>query len=197
MSLCTNHSTIPNYQSIFIGKDNTRLDKPDLVSINDSLAKLTPKGRKIAGAVAIIAISVIAMITAAFISTPLLILSSLFTALICGKQILDYQSYKSKIKKINQEISAIFKEYANEFTFLEKKSVPLIALNSEDFNLIKPYCSESNPLKYVIRENAHFKFEGGVIGKWLVTPLKLEQVCKVSNSDKVIGIYKPWIDLLN
>ena len=195
--VCSNHDTIPHYQSINPLIENTHRSKPSIDWTNGELSKLTPKGQTLAKTVGMIAAAFLPLISALFLRSKLLnVLSVLSCVLMCGFYIIEYKNYKNEVSKLEKEISSLFKEYSEEFVFLEQKYAPLITLKDDEFNLIKPFCTEWHPLQYQIREETHFKFNGGDIGAWSVTPLTLQEVCKVTNSEKVIEKYKPWIDLL-
>jgi hypothetical protein len=196
---CSNHNAIPHYQSIDRSKDTYR-DEPsiDYNYNNRQLSNLTPKGRLLAETIGMIAAALFPLIgTIALHFTPLIIFgSALSFSLITVGAILKYKSEQNEINNVEKDISTLFKKYTKEFSFLERKSVPLITIKEDDFNLIKPFCSEWHPLQCMIREKTHFKLEGGIIGTWSITPLKLEKVCTMTNSEGVIARYKPWIDLL-
>lgn len=195
---CSNHDTIPHYGADYhVPLGMNRQNPSDAISYtNNQLAKLTPKGQMVAKVIGMIALAVFPLISAIIFQSTLLIYGTSFLACICGVVIvLECKDYRNEINTLEKEIDDLFKKYTNEFIFIDKRRVPLITLADEDGKLIKPYI-ESYPLQYKITEGTHYKLDGGVIGTWAVTPLRLEEVCKKTNSEKTKEHYQPWVNLL-
>lgn len=207
---CFNHAAIPHYQNINPNPltEEPYRDKPSVDDINKALSRLTPKGKVLARSIALVASILFSMIAVTFSrlvrsSMPLRILLTLFYGSIGATTLSAYRSDQNAIDHLQKKIKSLFDEYTAEFIHLSKRYENLITLKRHDFDLIKSYCKQQTinkeecfELHYEIREETHFKLGGGDIGTWSVTPLKLEEVCKVTNSEEVIGKYKPWVDLL-
>jgi hypothetical protein len=198
MTSCSNHENVPLYIHWDLRYSKSKTNQlPYLESINESLRKLSPRNKELVKVITTVAFAIIAGITAAFtLPVPLALLLSVIVISASATEIYAYKKYLNKVKAIENSISSLIKEYKNEFAFLQQKYDFLIPIQEEDFKRISPYCTQSNPLQYKIREQTHFKFKGGIIGKSSIESLKLEEVCKVTNSEKVIEKYKPWVDLL-
>lgn len=194
---CSGHNLLPGFDNFSFGKTSYKV-LPPIKTINSNLSKLPSQGGKLVE-IAIIAsmtfLSIFKVIAVA--ATPGLITLAGIGCLTLLIKILNFKDYKDEVKKIINEIDAIFKEYTKEFIYTERKTESLIQLSEEDFKNIKHLSSEMvNPLPLLIREEMHYRLTGGEIGMRSALPLRLEKVCEKDNKQKVIDTYKPWVDLL-
>lgn len=191
-----NHKNIPNYQNIDPSINNTfRVEKPSIDSINERLAKLSPKGIKIAESVGIIGIAVIPLIGLMVVNatTGILVGAAVIGCGIAAYERLRYYNYMLEVKNLEESIASWYNGYSKEFTFLEKKNKWLFETSEEVHNRIGRYIESHGN---IIRVETHYRLEGGIIGFTSHKPMKLVQVCQKTNESEIAKKYKPWIDLL-
>lgn len=191
------HTNIPHYQNLDFTKDTYRSCKPSIDTINERLAKLTPRGKMIAKTVAIIALSAIPLLAGIIAGSLSATATGILIFPMCSGVVLsEYFGNRGEARELQERIADIYSKYGQEFTFLSKKHKKVMSISAEDYERIKTYTSETNPLTYQVRKDVHYKIGGGIIENWSITPLELKKVCKTTNADKIIEHYRPWINFL-
>lgn len=187
---CLNHLKVPHHDIMSL---------PSTDSINNKLKNLTPKGQKLAVLAGTAALTTLPLI-AATVFFPGIAAGALSTFFIVnGYMTVNYITYTQNLKEVTHQIDSLYSDFSTEF-IVNKQCFIQTQLPHDEFELIKRYMSSDNSVTHAIREETHYKFNGGIVGTWSIQPLTLEEVGKQKNTQQVLEAYtktsRPWIDHL-